>query len=447
VFPPRPNRTLDRLEAIVSDAHATIALTTPSVFSKLKPSLMATAELGAMQWLTTDVLDEAWADEWIEPAINSNTLAFLQYTSGSTASPKGVMVSHGNLLQNQRVIKFACRHDEQSTFVSWLPIYHDMGLIGTIIQPLYLGSLGVLISPTDFLQNPFCWLQAISKYKAHTSGGPNFAFDLCVRKITAEQRQTLDLSSWQVAFNGAEFVSNDTMERFAATFASCGFRHEALYPCYGLAEATLFVSGNAKGASLTVQAVDREALERNRVLERAGDNNAWPVVSCGQSWLDHRIVIVDPETLVACEVGKVGEIWVAGPSVAHGYWNKPQETQESFGGHLAGTGDGPYLRTGDLGFMKDGNLFVTGRRKDMIIIRGLNHYPQDIERTVEQSSREFKLGYCAAFSIDDAGEERLVVVQEAGRHYRELDIEKPAEVVRQAILDQHELQLDTLVLV
>src|SRR5215207_9926517 len=193
VFPPRPNRTLDRLEAIVTDAHATIALTTPSVFSKLKPSLMATAELGAMQWLTTDVLDESLADEWREPNIDSDTLAFLQYTSGSTASPKGVMVSHGNLLHNQRVIKTACRHNEQSTFVSWLPIYHDMGLIGTIIQPLYLGSLGVLISPTDFLQNPFCWLQAVSKYRAHTSGGPNFAFDLCVRKITPEQRQTLDL--------------------------------------------------------------------------------------------------------------------------------------------------------------------------------------------------------------------------------------------------------------
>jgi acyl-CoA synthetase (AMP-forming)/AMP-acid ligase II/acyl carrier protein len=447
VFPPRPNRTLDRLEAIVADAHATIALTTPAVFSKLKPSLMATTQLGAMHWLTTDALDESLAGEWKEPEIDSAKLAFLQYTSGSTASPKGVMVSHGNLLHNQRVIKTACRHTEQSTFVSWLPIYHDMGLIGTVIQPMYLGSLSVLISPTNFLQNPFCWLQAISRYKAHTSGGPNFAFDLCVRKITPEQRQTLDLSSWQVAFNGAEFVSSDTMERFAATFASCGFRREALYPCYGLAEATLFVSGNPKVASLIVQPVDREALERNRVLEPNGKNSAWPVVSCGKSWLDHKIVIVDPETLMRVEADQVGEVWVAGPSVAHGYWDKPQETQDSFGAHLANTGDGPYLRTGDLGFIKAGNLFVTGRRKDLIIIRGLNHYPQDIERTVEQSSREFKLGYSAAFSIDEAGAERLVVVQEIGRHHRELDVEKLAEIVRQAVLDQHELQLDTLVLV
>ena len=453
VFPPRPNRTLDRLQAIVTDAHATIALTTPAVFSKVKPSLLATPELSAMQWLTTEVLDESLADNWQEPSsIDGDTLAFLQYTSGSTASPKGVMVSHGNLLHNQRVIKTACEHTAQSTFVSWLPIYHDMGLIGTIIQPLYLGSLGVLISPADFLQNPFCWLQAISRYKAHTSGGPNFAFDLCVRKITPEQRQTLDLSSWQVAFNGAESVSSETMQRFADAFEPCGFRHEALYPCYGLAEATLFVSGGAKKSPLVVQPVDREALERNRVVEIDGarardDKSAWPVVSCGKSWVNHEIVIVDPETLIRCKADEVGEIWVAGPSVAHGYWNKPQETQESFGGYLSDTGEGPYLRTGDLGFMKDGELFVTGRRKDLIIIRGLNHYPQDIERTVEKSSREFKLGYSAAFSVADAGDERLVVVQEAGRHHHELDVEKVADIVRQAVLDQHELQLDTLVLV
>lgn len=432
VFPPRPNRTLDRLQAIVADAQATIALTMPTVFSKVKPSLLATPELSAMQWLTTEVLDESLADEWQEPSINKDTLAFLQYTSGSTASPKGVMVSHGNLLHNQRVIKTACEHTEQSTFVSWLPIYHDMGLIGNVIQPLYLGSLGVLISPADFLQNPFCWLQAVSKYRAHTSGGPNFAFDLCVRKITPEQRQTLDLSSWQVAFNGAESVSNETMERFAATFESCGFRREALYPCYGLAEATLFVSGGAKGGSLVVQRIEK---------------TAWPVVSCGKAWVNQKIAIVDPETLIECKADEIGEIWVAGQSVAHGYWNKPQETQESFGGYLAGTGDGPFLRTGDLGFLKDGNLSVTGRRKDLIIIRGLNHYPQDIERTVEKSTRELKLGYCAAFSVADNGEERLVVVQEVGRHYRELDVEKVAELVRQAVLDQHELQLNTLVLV
>src|SRR5215208_4586285 len=226
---------------------------------------MATAELGAMQWLTTDVLDESLADGWGEPVIDSDTLAFLQYTSGSTASPKGVMVSHGNLLHNQRVIKTACRHTEQSTFVSWLPIYHDMGLIGTIIQPLYLGSLGVLISPTDFLQNPFCWLQAVSKYRAHTSGGPNFAFDLCVRKITPEQRQTLDLSSWQVAFNGAEPVRAETLERFTEAFAPCGFRREAFYPCYGLAEATLMASGGEKGAPPRTLRVRKASLESHQV--------------------------------------------------------------------------------------------------------------------------------------------------------------------------------------
>ena len=448
VFPPRPNRTLERLEVIATDARATIALTTPSVFSKMKPSLTAAANLSAMQWLTTTALDESLAEEWREPVIDGDTLAFLQYTSGSTASPKGVMVSHGNLLHNQRVIKAACEHTEHSTFVSWLPIYHDMGLIGTVIQPLYLGSLGVLISPTDFLQNPFCWLQAISKYRAHTSGGPNFAFELCVRKIASEQRRALDLSSWQVAFNGAESVSNDTLERFAVAFEPCGFRREALYPCYGLAEATLFVSGGAKGDLFAVENVDREALERNRVLESHGnDSKSWPVVSCGKTWLNHKIVAVNPETLVQCKADEIGEIWVAGPSVAGGYWNKPHETQESFGGYLADTGEGPYLRTGDLGYINNGELFVTGRLKDLIIIRGLNHYPQDVERTVEKRTRDLKLGYCAAFSIDDDSEERLVVVQEVGRHLPEVDLKKVVEVVRQVVLEQHELQLDTFVLV
>ena len=398
--------------------------------------------------LATDALDEGLADDWRESLINSDTLAFLQYTSGSTASPKGAMVSHGNLIHNQRVIKTACQHTEHSTFVSWLPMFHDMGLIGNVLQPLYLGALGVLMWPTSFLQRPFCWLQAISKYKAHTSGGPNFAFELCVRKIKPEQREKLDLSSWRVAFNGAELVRSETMERFSQTFKSCGFRPETFYPCYGLAEATLFVSGGIKGAKRRVMTVDGSALERHRVVPASlGDKTGRKVVSCGTAWVGQKIVIVDPDTHMPCAPDETGEIWAKGPSMVQGYWNREEETERTFKAFLTTTGEGPFLRTGDLGFINDGGLFVTGRLKDLIIIRGHNHYPEDIEYTAGQSHPGLRVGCGAAFSVETDNDERLVVVHELERSSETWNVEDVAGAIRQSVADHHELQVHAVVLV
>ena len=447
MYPPRLNRNMLRLESVMSDAQARIALTTEITLSRIMPLFAHAESLTELQWLSTDTVSPDLAQLWQEPLIHGDTIAFLQYTSGSTATPKGVMVSHANLLSNEEAIRRACRHTERSTFVGWLPLYHDMGLIGNVLQPLYLGSYCVLMSPTAFLQRPFRWLQAISRYRGATSGGPNFAYDLCVRKISAREREGLDLSSWTTAFNGAEPVHAATIERFAAAFAPCGFRREALYPCYGLAEATLFVTGALETRPPVYADLNSDDLEQHRVIAATTDGSEnRTLVACGRALPEVRIVIVNPETLIACRPDEVGEIWMSGPSVARGYWNKPEETAETFAAHLADTGAGPFLRTGDLGFMRSGELFVTGRIKDLIIIRGRNHYPQDIERTVEQSHRALRPGCGAAFSIEAGGEERLVIVQELEPRYRN-ELEEVFENIRRAVGESHEIQVHHITLI
>lgn len=352
-YPPRRNQNVSRLQAIVSDAQATVALTTRSELTNIESQIAQNRELAALRWLVTDKIASNLASDWQEPKVSRDTLAFLQYTSGSTGTPKGVKVSHGNLLHNLALIHKCFDHTSNSRGVIWLPPYHDMGLIGGVLQPLYGGFPVVLMSPVDFLQKPFRWLQVISRYKATTSGGPNFAYDQCVRKITSEQRSCLDLSSWEVAFTGAEPVRVRTLEQFAATFEPCGFRREALLPCYGMAETTLFVSGGLKTAPPVVRQVHGAALERNWVVAAASDQEGTrAIVGCGQSWLDQKIVIVNPESLTPCPASEVGEIWVSGPSVAQGYWNRSEETKQVFDGYLADMGDGPFLRTGDLSTLR-----------------------------------------------------------------------------------------------
>ncbi len=447
-YPARPNRSMSRLQAIVTDAQAKVTLTTTSVLANLEGRLAQNPELAAMRWLTTDNIATDLASNWQEPIVNSDALAFLQYTSGSTGKPKGVMVSHGNLLHNQQMIQMAFGHTEKSIIVGWLPLFHDMGLVGNVVQPLYLGIPCILMSPVAFLQNPLSWLKAISSYKATTSGGPNFAYDLCVRKITPEQRASLDLSSWEVAFNGAEPVRAATLERFATTFEPCGFRREAFYPCYGMAETTLLVSGGLKTAPPVVYKVEGAAIEQNRVVESVSEQEGVrTIISCGQTWLDQKIVIVNPESLTLCPAGRVGEIWVSGPSVAQGYWNQPEQTTQTFHAYVADMAEEPFLRTGDLGFLQDGELFVTGRLKDVIIIRGRNHYPQDIELTVEESHPALRSGCGAAFSVEVEGEEQLVVAQEVERTYlRNLDVEEVVGSIRKAVSQQHELQVYAVLL-
>jgi acyl-CoA synthetase (AMP-forming)/AMP-acid ligase II len=404
-----------------------VALTTAATLAGLQRGLADAPELRRLCWLSTDDLDETAAADWHPPDVSANSLALVQYTSGSTGQPKGVMISHGNLLHNQRMIQAAFGHSEKSVGVGWLPLFHDMGLIGNVIQPIYLGTSFTLLSPLAFIQKPVRWLRAISRYRGTTSGGPNFAYDLCARKVTPEQAAGLDLSSWDVAFVGAEPVRAQTLARFAAAFEPHGFRPQALYPCYGLAEATLFVSGGVKGAGPVTRAVDGPAPT---------------VVGCGHCWDGQTMRLVDPHSLRPCREGEVGEVWVSGPSVAQGYWARPEETVQTFRAYLGESGEGPFLRTGDLGFLHDGSLFITGRLKDVIIIRGRNHYPEDIELTVQASHPALQSGAGAVFSVEAEGEERLVVVQElqaGGR--RHLDHNEVVGDIREAVARHHELEV------
>ena len=461
-YPPRPNRSLARLQTIAADAQTSLALTTYSTLAKIGRQFAQTTELNSLYWLTTDNIDETLAQAWRQPKNNGDTPAFLQYTSGSTAAPKGVVITHKHLLHNLGLIHQCFGHTPDSKGMIWLPLYHDMGLIGGVLQPLYGGFPVTLMSSLMFLQSPLRWLQAISRYKATTSGGPNFAYDLCVRKITSEQRESLDLSSWEVAFNAAEPICPETLEQFAMAFAGCGFRREAFYPCYGMAEATLIISGGLKTTRPVCNTFQGEALAQNRVVLTEIDTDSAPrLVSCGQTLPDQQIVIVHPERLSQCQEGEVGEIWVTGASVAQGYWNQPEETQRTFNAYLADTQEGPFLRTGDLGFLIKGELFVTGRLKGLIIINGCNYYPQDIERTVEQSHPAVRPNCCAAFSVEMNGAERLIVVAELERRSRRhrqptvnstrasvkldaLTVNELKHVIKRAVSKTHDLPLHAI---
>jgi acyl-CoA synthetase (AMP-forming)/AMP-acid ligase II len=441
VYPPNParlDRTLPRLLSIMKDSMPKVVLTTKEILGIAQYLFSEDPDFQSLVWVATDELDNNIAADWQEPEISGNTIAFLQYTSGSTSIPKGVMVSHGNLLSNEEMIRKAFCQSERSVVISWLPLYHDMGLIGNVIQPLYVGGSCIFMSPTDFLHRPFRWLEAISRYRGTTSTGPNFAYDLCVRKISAEQRETLDLSSWQQALNGAEPVRKETLERFIEAFQPCGFKRETFYPCYGLAEATLLVAGARNAANVVMLNVDRNALEAHNIVVCPEEKEETvTLVGCGQLPPDQELVIVDPATLRECPPDKTGEIWVKNSSVALGYWNRPEETEYTFRSMLADSGRGPFLRTGDLGFIKDGELFITGRLKDLVVIRGENHYPQDIEWNVERSHNSLRQGCSAAFSIEINGSEQLAVCAEVERDSTDLDYHEVALAIRRAVAKYH----------
>jgi len=453
---PKPRRPLPRLAAIVDDCEATVALTTAQTLSTLDLARSG-SRLQSMRWIATDDLCEGADADWQRPSVTPGDLAFLQYTSGSTSEPKGVMVSHGNLMHNLRMIHVGFGVEQivagdpmpESSGVSWLPAYHDMGLIGGILEVLYAGGHSVLMSPTTFLKQPINWLRAISDYGAVISGGPNFAYDLCVRKVTPEQRASLDLSSWRLAFCGAEPIRPETLEQFAETFAPCGFREDAFYPCYGLAEATLLAAGGLGGSRPVVCRVKRDSLLKHRFVEANGDepDAVQRLVGCGGGLLGQEIVIADPEAKTACPPGRVGEIWIKGPNVARGYWNREEQTTHTFGAHLADRGAGPYMRTGDLGFLHEGNLFVSGRLKELIVIRGRNHYPHDIELTVERCHPGLIAGAGAAFSLPVDGDEQLVVVHELDRQHRHGNLQEIVSAIRRHLVEEHELDPYAVVLI
>lgn len=444
-YPPRRNRNMARIDAIANDAEAKIALTTFEVLERVQTMITDTPALQRIRWRATDQWDDDLADQWRRPDVHGETLAFLQYTSGSTGTPKGVMLTHSNLMHNSAMITYAFEHSRSGSGCFWLPLYHDMGLIGGILQPLYMGRPNTLMSPTHFLQKPVRWLQAISQSGSTISGGPNFAYDLCAEKVTAEQKRTLDLSRWTLAFNGAEPVRADTIDRFSKAFAECGFQRDAFYPCYGLAEATLIVTGGYKQSPPVVRSFDAAALEKHDVVTvERGSAGSRELVGSGGNLLDQNIVIADPETFEPCGESRVGEIWVSGPSVAQGYWKRDEESEHTFQARLS-DGRGPFLRTGDLGILHDGELFVTGRLKDLIIIHGVNYYPQDIELSVDRAHKDIKPGTGAAFAVGDGGEERLVVVQELNRR-RELDFTEIIAGIRKRIAADFELAVSAVVL-
>ena len=446
VYPPRANRSIERLLAIVADAEASFALTTKSIQEQVANKFAVNQATEKIRFIATDAFQLELATDWREPAIATDSLAFLQYTSGSTGKPKGVMVSHGNLLANSKAIQHCFGNQPEHTLVSWLPPYHDMGLIGSIIQPAYVGSSMYLMAPVTFLQRPYRWLQAISRYRGQTNGGPNFAYDLCVESITPEQKATLDLSCWELAFSGAEPVRAATIDRFSKYFRDCGFRTEAFYPCYGMAESTLMITGSRRGIKPVVATFDSKQLELNLAIAPQ-DSQETTLVSSGRVALDHDVVIVDPETLKRRSDGEIGEIWAKGDSVARGYWNRPQLSVASFEAVLADTQESGWLRTGDLGFFQDGELFVTGRLKDLIIIRGKNYYPQDIELTVDQAHEAVRAGNVAAFAVEVGGWEKLVITAEIKRTWlRKLDVAEVTKAIKSAIAQHHELETYAIVL-
>ncbi|WP_404785483.1 AMP-binding protein [Altericista sp. CCNU0014] len=447
-YPPQQNQTKRRLQSIAADAQATFALTTSALLAESQTQFAGARGLPQLHWIATDDLTDSAASDWQRPTLDDGAIALLQYTSGSTGVPKGVMISHENLLHNAATIQHCFQDGEDSIGVSWLPPYHDMGLIGGILQPLSIGRPMVLMSPMAFLRKPVRWLQAISRYRATTSGGPNFAYELCVKKISPAELETLDLSSWQVAFNGAEPIRPQTLESFAKTFQPCGFHSAAFYPCYGMAEATLMIAGGTRMKPPEICTVDPVALKDKRVIPVAETlQKVRKVVGCGRARLEHRVAIVDPVSTVPCGASEVGEIWVSSASVARGYWNQPQETERVFKAYLSDTGEGPFLRTGDLGFMRAGELFVTGRLKELIIIRGRNHYPQDIEWTVQSSHCALRAGGGAAFSIEANGAERLAIVQEVERGFlRQLPVAEICAAIRRSVSEQHQLQISAIAL-
>ncbi len=441
----RFDRAARRIRSVFANAQPRFVLTLSRLKRAADASVHEYPELQQAEWIASDETPSDAAGDWRRPRIAPDDLALLQYTSGSTSQPKGVKVSHSNLVGNEELIRQAFRQDRESRILSWLPHYHDMGLVGGILQPLYLGASCFLMSPVSFLQSPIRWLKAISRHRISTSGGPDFAFDLCTNRIGPEQRADLDLSSWRVAFNGSEPIRCGTLRRFAEAFGPCGFREDAFYPCYGLAESTLFVTGSRGDGPPRYKRVAKRALEENEIRPAQGAKSV-RLVSCGRPLQTNTVRIVDPSSGQPCPDGRVGEIWVGGASVAGGYWNHPQESKEAF--EALCEGDGPYLRTGDLGFLDGGELFVTGRLKDLIIVRGANHYPQDLERTIQLGHGCLRDGSGAVFTVPGDPGQGLAAVQElTPRHPSPEGLDGVIEGIRDCVFDEHELQLSEILLV
>ncbi len=448
-YPPTKTRGTERIEAIVNDSGAKIAMTTQEELDSVLKNrkIKEDAFIHQMETFTTESIPDEMAEQWVEPELNHDTLAFLQYTSGSTGNPKGVMVSHGNILWNCKALRMAYKPQKGIITLGWLPMFHDMGLIGHILAPISFGGTNVAMPPNSFLEKPIRWLRAITKYKSNLSAAPNFAFDHCVDKIKEEELDGLDFSSWQAATNGSEVVREETLERFTKRFAPYGFKRETFYPNYGMAEATLMISAGTPNTEPKILFLDGPALEQNEVvMSDPGLETTISKVGCGIP-RSGELVVADIDKFTKLPDGKVGEIWFRGGSVAQGYWGREDQTKLIFDAHLADTNEGPFMRTGDLGFLHEGEVYITGRLKDLIIIRGRNHYPHDIEQTVQNSHHALTINGGAAFTVDAFNEERLVIVQEVERkHLQKLDQEEVFEKIRLAVTEEHDIQVYAIML-
>jgi nonribosomal peptide synthetase protein BlmVI len=448
----RPKRTAARLARVARDCQPAAILcgTTVDAAALVRHE----AALGALTRISVEHADSANSEGEMAGIPDPDDVAFLQYTSGSIAEPKGVIVTHANLVCNEAMIQESFAHTDATVVVGWLPLFHDMGLVGNVLQPVFVGCTCVLMSPGDFIQEPLRWLDAISRYRGTTSGAPNFAYELCVSRIGVEQAASLDLSSWRVAFNGAEPIRASTLDRFAVAFARSGFRRDAFYPCYGLAEATLFVTGAAPGRAVPRARVDARAIEQHRVEDARPGERPLELVGCGRPFGGLEVAVIDPGTGCAAAPDEVGEIWIRGGSVAAGYWDQPAETEATFGARRKDVDSGPYLRTGDCGFARDGELFVTGRVSDLIVVRGRNHYPHEIEQTASEAYPGLRRDGGASFlherddepRSDANGEQRLAVVLEVERH-APIDVVSAAAAVRAAVTERHDLTVHDVVFV
>ena len=448
---PRRTGARDASVAIAADCTPRLAIAPASVVAARGTELAERFGSCRIEWLSVEETEEA-PEIAPNPAAHYD-LAFLQYTSGSTAAPKGVMVSHANLLANLDMIRRACGNTRESTYVSWVPLYHDMGLITSALQTLYVGALCVFLAPVAFVQRPLVWLRAISDYRAAVAGGPNFAFDLCVERSRPDQLDGIDLSCWKIAFNSAEPIRAETLRRFARHFAGSGFSAAALYPAYGMAEATVMATAGRPGGGAAIREFSRDGLARRRAVPPRDAADAQVLVGSGKAIAPGRVAIVDPETGRPLEPGRIGEVWVAGPHVARGYWRNGAATATAFGARLAdpprdAEGSG-WLRSGDLGFLdSSGELFIAGRIKDVVIIRGINHYPQDIEDTVQRCHPALRPHGGAAFAIEGGDEaERLVILQEVERTERHrIAPDEIAARIRAAVVGAHDIMPFDIVL-
>lgn len=447
---PRRDSSRDASAAILADCSPHFVMTRRDT-ADARPDLVERLHSVHREWVFVDA-KVAFDGEpaGALPGPHREEIAFLQYTSGSTSTPKGVMVSHGNLIDNLEMIRLAFANTRNSTHVSWVPLYHDMGLILNALESLYVGALCVLLAPVSFIQRPLGWLRAIHDYRAEVAGGPNFAFDLCVRRHRADEMRDIDLSCWRLAFNGAEPVRAKTIERFAATFGPYGFDAKSSHPAYGMAEATLLISAGRRGRGPVTRTVSRDALQCDQAVAPAGDEDTQILVGCGRQLHRGQLAIVDPVTRVRLASGRIGEVWVAGPHIARGYWRNTEATAAVFEARIECEGLKNWLRTGDLGFLDDeGELYITGRIKDLIIIRGVNHYPQDIEETVQNSHPALRYNCGAAFSVSDETDvEQLIVVQEVERSYRgQNPTDEIIPCVREALAREHDLAAREIVLI